>query len=117
MNFDEAISAHVNWKVKLLGFINGTADKLDANKVEKDNQCDLGRWLYAEGSQYKKHPEYDRLKKEHAHFHKCAADVVKAVDAGKKDEAKKMLEQGKEFAICSIHVVTLIRDMREKTKN
>jgi Chemoreceptor zinc-binding domain len=92
MNFDDAIAAHIKWKVRLTQFIDGTGtEKLDSNIVCKDNMCDLGKWIYGEGAKYKTVASHKTLQDRHAHFHKCAADVVKKVETGDPAGAKSML--------------------------
>lgn len=92
MNFDDAIAAHIKWKVRLNQFIDGTGtEKLDSNVVCKDNVCDLGKWIYGDGAKHKVAPSYKNLVNLHANFHKCAAEVVKKVETGDKNSAKTML--------------------------
>lgn len=92
MNFDDAVTAHIKWKMRLSQFIDGTStEKLESATVCKDNLCDLGKWIYGEGAKYKAVPSYKNLVTLHANFHKCAADVLKKVEAGDKPAAKSIL--------------------------
>lgn len=112
MNFDDAVAAHVKWKTRLRMFINGGAEKLDSAVVSKDNVCDLGKWIYGEAAQYKNNPSYGTLRTEHANFHRCAADVVKKMEAGDKAGADKLLEAG-DFAGASTRTVSAILQMKK----
>jgi methyl-accepting chemotaxis protein len=116
MNFDEAIEAHANWKMKLRNYIDTKAGNLVAADVEKDNKCALGQWIYGEGARYSTLSEYTELKTCHAQFHKCAADVVRSADAGDKDKAHKLIESGSQYVGISSKVITLIRNMRTKAQ-
>lgn len=49
MNFDEAIAAHTQWKVRLRTFIDGTGEKLESTTVRLDNPCDVGKWIHGGG--------------------------------------------------------------------
>lgn len=83
MNFDEAIAAHIKWKIRLIRLIEGTSnEKLSSETVSRDNLCDLGKWLYGEGSKYKSLALYQDLLKKHAKFHVCAGEVIKKVELG-----------------------------------
>lgn len=112
MNFDEAIAAHIKWKVRLNQFIDGTgAEKLDSNVVCKDNMCDLGKWIYGEGSKHKSSPSHKSLLDRHAHFHRCAADVVKKVESGDPTNARSMLNGA--FATASKDTIAAIMQLKK----
>ncbi len=94
MNFEDAISAHQKWKTRLRGQIDGTGkESLDAATVCKDNQCDLGQWIYGEGqSKMGAKPEFQEVKVTHAHFHRVASEVVTKAKAGDKTGATATLD-------------------------
>ncbi len=48
MNFDQAISAHVQWKSKLAAYIAKPDHSLHAEIIAKDDQCELGKWIHGE---------------------------------------------------------------------
>ena len=113
MNFDDAIAAHIKWKVRLGQFIDGTStEKLSSATVCKDNLCDLGKWIYGEGAKFKAAPHYQDLVKKHANFHVCAADVVKKVEGGDKAGAKAAL--GGPFAGASKETVAAIMALKSE---
>ncbi|WIM06675.1 MAG: CZB domain-containing protein [Candidatus Nitricoxidivorans perseverans] len=113
MNFDDAIAAHIKWKVRLSQFIDGTStEKLQSANVCKDNLCDLGKWIYGEGVKYKPLPHYQDLVKKHANFHICAGEVVKKVEGNDKAGAKAAL--GGAFAAASKETVTAIMDLKKE---
>lgn len=112
MNFDDAISAHIKWKARLSRFIDGTgAERLDSATVCKDNLCDLGKWIYGEGAKYNAVPHYTDLVAKHANFHRCAADVVRKVEANERPAARAMLTG--EFSVASKETVTAIMEMKK----
>jgi hypothetical protein len=114
MDFDEAIAAHVGWKAKLRSYITHADKSLDASVIEKDNLCSLGKWIYSEGLKYKSSQHYTELVSEHAKFHKCAALIVRHIDAGKKKEAEEMIGANSEYSEISMEVVTKIRKLRRE---
>ena len=114
MNFDDAIAAHIKWKVRLTQFIDGTSgEQLRSDIVCKDNQCDLGKWIYGDGSQFSGKPHYKDLVSKHANFHRCAADVVKRVESSDKQGAKSLLSGP--FAIASKETVTAIMELKKES--
>ena len=115
MNFDEAITAHSQWKIRLQSFVAGTSkETLDPAIVGVDNKCVLGQWIYGEAKQYAGEIEYKQLLEEHARFHKCAAQVLQTSLAGKQQEAVKMLESGGEFHEISLKTINAIRHLKRK---
>jgi len=115
MNFDDAIAAHIKWKVRLNQFIDGTStEQLKSETVCKDNQCDLGKWIYGEGAAFKAKSHYQDLVTKHAHFHRCAADVVKKVEGNDKTGAKSLLTG--QFAVASKETVTAIMELKKEAK-
>jgi hypothetical protein len=117
MNFDDAITAHSQWKMRLQAVINGTSkETLDPAVVCLDNKCVLGQWIYGEAKQYSGTNEYVELVKEHAHLHRCAAETLRLAQSGKTDEAKTTLEMGGVFIDASIRTINAIRHLRKKVE-
>jgi chemoreceptor zinc-binding protein len=113
MDFTEAAKVHRDWNTKLRLYINGSGE-IDYKVVQKDNLCELGKWIYNEGQQYSSLKEYQDLKSTHADFHKTAAEIVKLVDNGKIDEAKTNLEAGQKFRKLSMEIVGLLASIEKK---
>ncbi|MEW6164627.1 MAG: CZB domain-containing protein [Pseudomonadota bacterium] len=115
MNFDDAIAAHIKWKVRLSQFIDGTStEQLKSDTICKDNLCDLGKWIYGDGKKYQTLPHYKDLVGKHANFHRCAAEVVKKVETGDRAGAKASL--GGTFAAASKETVTAIMELKKEAK-
>ncbi|MGB8517809.1 MAG: CZB domain-containing protein [Gallionella sp.] len=116
LNFKTAIEAHIKWKLRLQGVIDGTGtEALDPNVVAQDNQCALGKWIYGQGgSNYGNHPEFKELVAAHAHFHKCAGHTLDLALEGKADEARAQIDGG-DFAKASLttsrHLMRLWRTL------
>lgn len=91
-----AIQAHVQWKQRLLKYIEGESEEvLDAEKVGSDCLCSLGQWIYSHGeAKYGDHHKFQSLKAIHADFHAYAADVVNAVHNGDQEHALRLLQKG-----------------------
>jgi hypothetical protein len=117
MNFDEAITAHSQWKIRLQSMITGTSkESPDPEVVATDSKCALGQWIYGEAKQYTPLAEYGVLVKEHANFHKCAAEVLRMVLAGQSEKAKAALDTNSPFMDASIRTINAIRHLRRKVE-
>jgi two-component system chemotaxis sensor kinase CheA len=108
VQLENAVAAHSKWKMRLRQFLDGGEEKLDPKVVCRDNACDLGKWIYGDGSQFKDMPAYRELKTSHAHFHKCAADVVTKHLGGDKRGAESMIAVGGDFVKASSETVQAI---------
>ena len=115
MNFDDAIKAHMDWKLRLRACIDKTSkEKLDASIIAQDNQCVLGKWIHGEGAKFASDPAYEPLKKTHAAFHQCAASIVKHCEAGTATDA--LVDNGSEFVKLSTEVVGKIVAIRKRAQ-
>ncbi|MCK9200573.1 MAG: CZB domain-containing protein [Gallionella sp.] len=115
MNFDDAVAAHIKWKVRLNQFIDGTStEQLKSDTVCKDNLCDLGKWIYGDGAKFNKLPHYKDLVTKHANFHRSAADVIKKVEGGDKPGAKSLLAGP--FTLASKDTVAAIMELKKEAK-
>jgi hypothetical protein len=112
MNFDDAVSAHTKWKIRLRATLDGTGEKLDSAAVARDDGCELGKWLHGEGTRYKTLGEHQSLVTAHARFHKCAGEVVAKHGQGLTADAEKLLAPGGAFAKNSTETVGAIMAMK-----
>jgi hypothetical protein len=117
MNFDDAVAAHSQWKVRLQSVINGSIKEvLDPATVAMDNRCVLGQWIHGEAKEYSVLPEYETLRKEHAAFHNCAAAVLRTYLDGDAAKAKAMIDPGDAFHDASIKTIWAIQRLRSKVE-
>jgi methyl-accepting chemotaxis protein len=114
MNFDDAIRAHTEWKVKLSSYLEKRDGSLKAAEVTLDNKCALGQWIYGDGVKHSALPEYSKLKNEHARFHKAAAEVIRHADSGKETKSETALGGKSEFSSASTAVVQALMAMKTK---
>lgn len=91
MNFLEIISAHVRWKQRLESYILERQEKLDPAEIGRDDHCRLGKWIYGEGQGYATAANFEKMRAEHAAFHKHAAAVVTFANRGDLDLATEVL--------------------------
>ncbi|HUN92877.1 MAG TPA: CZB domain-containing protein [Burkholderiaceae bacterium] len=101
MDLNSAIEAHGQWKVKFRTAIR-SKEKLDAATISRDNACALGQWLHGEAKgKYAALKSYGSCVDKHAAFHREAGKVAEAINAGKFDEAEKMLAGATPYASAS----------------
>jgi methyl-accepting chemotaxis protein len=112
MDFDAAITAHRQWRRRLLDQLTGTSkEKLDPAVVGCDDKCALGQWIYgsckpAMGND----PLCESLRVAHRGFHQCAAEVIRHQSAGRVADARRTLSG--EFVKRSEETVRYIEEMR-----
>jgi methyl-accepting chemotaxis protein len=107
-DFDSAINAHRDWKVRLRQAIADRA-KLDADTICRDDQCPLGRWLHGDGQRrWGARPTFVALLDKHAQFHEAAGDVARRINGGQYEQAERLIGAGSVFASRSTEVSTLL---------
>lgn len=116
MDFNSAIQAHTNWKLRLLSYCRGTlGEKLDVFALRQDNVCALGQWLHGEAKTLMAGPTLAELVRAHAAFHRCAASVATMIESGQQSAADKLLTApDSEFSKLSIQVVGPLMKLRDK---
>lgn len=116
MDFDGALKAHNDWKVKLRAAI-ANRQKVDAATLGKDNVCPLGSWLHGDArARFGALPTYQRCVAEHAAFHREASKVAQAINAERYVEADKLLAAGSEYSTVSQRVGVAIVALRREAK-
>ncbi|MFN3303689.1 MAG: methyl-accepting chemotaxis protein [Roseateles sp.] len=107
-DFNAAITAHRDWKVKLRKAIADKA-RLDADTICRDDQCVLGRWLHGDGQRrWGNRPTFVDLIAKHAEFHQTAAAVARQINQGQYEAADQLIGSGSKFAQVSTEVCTLL---------
>ena len=107
-DFDKAIEAHRQWKVKLRKAI-ADRDHLDAETICRDDQCPLGKWIHGPGgSLWGGKPSFVELTMRHAEFHQTAAGVARMINQGLMTDAERLIGSGSRFAQVSSEVSTLL---------
>ena len=115
MNLESAFEKHGGWIEKFCAAIFNQ-DTLDIATYEKDNNCELGEWLYGEAkAQYGGLNAYANLILSHAEFHKVAGKVVRAINAKDYKLAEDLLSKDGAYAEASHSVRIAILKLREET--
>jgi len=113
-DFDSAIAAHIDWKMKLSKYLQKPDGSLNPDKVCLDNACVLGKWLYSDGEKFKTSSpnEYQAVRQHHADFHQTAARIIKLIDEGKSSEANRLLGPGQVYVQVSDRTIAAIQNLR-----
>lgn len=117
-DFSAAVSAHIDWKMKLSKYMDNPDGSLKPETVCKDNACALGKWIYGDGMAYKDKygQQYESLRTSHAEFHQTAGDIIKMIDSGNKMGANKLMSPGGKYTQVSERTVGLIQEIRSKVE-
>jgi methyl-accepting chemotaxis protein len=84
MTSKDAITAHVNWKLRIHALLSGKlAEKLDPSMIARDDLCELGKWIYGEARSVVPGPVHADLRSTHAEFHREASRIVGEFYAGR----------------------------------
>ncbi|MBN9542977.1 MAG: CZB domain-containing protein [Alphaproteobacteria bacterium] len=114
MDFKEAIKSHSNWKMKLKAYIANPDKSIDKDKVSRDNECDLGKWLHTEKTKYHNDPEFAELIEAHASFHKSIRTVVEKAESNQDVSEEIAIGANSPFGRASTEVVRLLMAMERK---
>lgn len=114
MDFEDAIAAHVAWKIKLRGAIT-TRSEVDAVSVARDDKCVLGQWLHGEARQKYAHlAAFTGCVQAHAAFHREAGRVAALINAKQYAEAAAGLDLGSPYARASMDATVAITRLRSE---
>jgi PAS domain S-box-containing protein len=109
-SIEDAKQAHLKWKSRLVNYVAGNSDeRLQVEKVSRDDECALGKWIYGEAQQYEHLPEFKELKATHTEFHQSVGDIVRCVHNHKESEARYLL--GGTFSKTSKRTIAAIQEI------
>ncbi|MEW7007416.1 CZB domain-containing protein [Lentilitoribacter sp. EG35] len=93
-NIQKAIGAHGAWKMKLRTAITHGSSEITPDKVRCDDQCEFGKWLYSPSidPQTRNGKPYQVVRRLHAEFHVCAADVLEHAVNQRAQQAGELIE-------------------------
>jgi hypothetical protein len=110
----KAIDAHTQWKTKLRQCMSDHSKCGDPATVEKDNLCGLGQWIYGDGRKLTGESMFDQLRADHAVFHKCAAKVIREIQADRIGNADRIMTT--EYAEISRKVIGGLTKMKSRCR-
>lgn len=110
LDFYSAIATHQRWKNRLKEVVTGqSTESLDPTVVGRCDACALGMWLVSQAGDARIPPHLlEKLKQEHAQFHKLAADIIRLSDQGRAEEALQGLRTDAPYNRTSHRVTKLL---------
>ena len=113
LDFASARTKHLSWKTRLRGFLDGE-EALSEEQAVSHRDCDLGKWLYAEGlKKYGKHAEMQELERTHAEMHSVIRDIVSHKNNGGNELAEKAFSK---IGPLSEAIIGLLTELEEITR-
>ena len=112
LDIDVAIGAHQNWKDRLVVYLDGkSTEDLRPEVICHDDRCDLGKWIHSDGQkQLGQYAMFSELRAVHKMFHQQASSVVALHQAGKRTDAKALLDG--EYTKTSDRIVRRLKDLK-----
>ncbi|MBT3196824.1 MAG: hypothetical protein HN344_03785 [Gammaproteobacteria bacterium] len=86
---DKARAAHLAWKGKIRGFLDGFVE-MELSQAVSHHDCVLGKWLDSEGREkYQHFQEMTSLDEVHAKMHAVVRDVIRLKKEGEVESAEQ----------------------------
>jgi methyl-accepting chemotaxis protein len=112
---DEAIDAHVLWKVRLVVAVNGGRVP-EPQRACSDWQCELGQWLHGDGgATHAGLPGFGAALEAHRLFHLSIGRVLELLEARDTAGAQREMMAGR-FAELSAQVVSALALLRAEVE-
>ncbi|TSE28329.1 Methyl-accepting chemotaxis protein III [Tepidimonas thermarum] len=112
LDFDAAIKAHQQWRIKLRNAILKD-EKLDVATIRRDDCCAVGKWIYgAGGRQWGSLPLFATLVEQHKKFHQETGHIAELVNAGKMEDANRLLSGESAFIRAGRAVVDTLQKLK-----
>jgi hypothetical protein len=116
MDLNDALVAHLAWKMRFATYLLDPDGSLTYEKVCDETACDLGNWEHGEAlAAYGNDREYFGLLTSHALFHLAAAEVVRRANHGEEISEEEWLGPGSVYDRASSDVVSRIVHLAERT--
>lgn len=115
MDFDIAINQHLNWVNLVESLFNETdSNILNSSSLIKDNECDLGKWIYSADNKLLSNKIYQDLVQVHKDFHFQAGTIILNYQSGRKEEAEQLHKSFKEL---SMQIISLLNQLKAEINN
>lgn len=88
-DFEQAKAAHLAWRARLRGFLDGRAS-LHEQEAVSHHDCVLGKWYYSEGLQrYGQLDAMKALEQPHSELHRLIRDIIQLKSQDREQEAEQ----------------------------
>ena len=113
---EKAIGAHGLWKGRLRAAIDSGSSEFKVEKVQLDNQCDFGKWLYSLPASEQQSEFGKKVMALHKEFHVQAAQLLSLAVTGKKKEAEAAISLGSNFSRISSELTRTLSEWKKVAK-
>jgi hypothetical protein len=110
---ERAIIAHVLWKSHLHNAIERGVSEFTVEKVEADNLCEFGKWLFGLPAAERPTRHWQIVQQLHAEFHREAAHVLSLALQGRKAEAYQAVDLESLFMKTSAKLTQAMREWQQ----
>jgi hypothetical protein len=108
ITLETAYNLHQQWKENLRRAVQAK-ESIDTSTIDRDDCCDLGKWLYADGQHlYWGRPEFQSLLLHHKEFHLLAGAVAEVINNQQYELAQAYLSQDTQLTQSSEEVAKAI---------
>ena len=110
LDFALARSRHLDWKRNLRFFLEGRLTLTEAQAISPKD-CELGKWLYAEGLKNYRHlSNMSELEKTHVELHAIVRRVMQMKHAGDETGAKQEFSK---LGPVSDRIIQLLKEVEQ----
>jgi hypothetical protein len=114
IDLERAKAAHMAWKVKLRGYLDGRS-ALTREQAVSDRDCTFGKWYFGPGLERFGHiEEMSQVREPHAEIHELIRKIIELKERGEIEQAEQEYEK---VAPLSDMIVDLIESIRQKVSN
>lgn len=116
MDAEEILSKHFAWKTRFIHALY-SGEPIASADIEKDNYCDVGKWLHKEGKlKYGHLPSYETCLTKHAEFHIEAAKIASAINAKQFTDAKNLLNFDSAFSLVALELWAVLKQLEQEIR-
>jgi hypothetical protein len=110
---ENAYDLHQQWKENLCRAVKAR-EPIDTSVIDRDDCCDLGKWLYADAQEILwGRPEFQSLLLHHKEFHLLTGAVAEVINNQQYELAEAYLSHDTQLAHSSGEVGAAIRRLEE----
>lgn len=114
LDFEHAISTHIDWKQKLINQASKREKThLDFKIISEPHNCSLGKWILKVNSHFENNIYFKKLKEDHQKFHVCAGEIAKNINISPK-KIESLLKEGSEYDQLSKKIIANLQRLIEE---
>ncbi len=117
IDLERAKAAHLAWKVKLRGYLDGRS-ALTREQAVSDHDCAFGKWYFGPGLESFGHiNEMSQVSEPHAEMHSLIHSIIELKERGNIDEAEQEYEKVEPLSELIVNLIEKIRQQIANTES